>query len=46
MVGGPLFNSNPEFSQQVGADGFGTDAQEALAQAERLVRLGGNRPAS
>ena len=46
MVGGPLFLENPGFATQIGADGFGVDAQEAVAQAEQLIRLGGIRPPS
>ena len=46
MVGGPLFLENPGFATQIGADGFGVDAQEAVAKAEQLIRLGGIRPPS
>lgn len=46
MVGGPLFNLNPQFAGQVGADAFGTDAQQALALAERLIRRSGGHAAS
>ena len=37
MVGGPLFSVNPEFAEQVGADGVTTDGQHAPALAERLI---------
>ena len=46
MVGGPLFLAHPDYATQIGADGFGVDAQEAVAMAERLIRLGGIRPAT
>jgi methanogenic corrinoid protein MtbC1 len=46
MVGGPLFLLNPGFADAVGADGVGMDAQDALAQAERLIRLEGIRPST
>jgi hypothetical protein len=46
MVGGPLFLLNPGFAESVGADSLGMDAHDALAQAERLIRLGGVRPST
>jgi methanogenic corrinoid protein MtbC1 len=46
MVGGPLFLKNPDYATQIGADGFGVDAQEAVAKAEQLIRLDGIRPAT
>jgi MerR family transcriptional regulator, light-induced transcriptional regulator len=46
MVGGPLFLENPDFATQIGADGFGVDAQAAVAKAEQLIRLSGIRPAT
>lgn len=46
MVGGPLFLKHPDYATQIGADGFGVDAQEAVAKAEHLIRQGGIRPAT
>jgi len=46
MVGGPLFLLNPGFADAVGADGVGMDAQDAMAQAERLIRPDAARPSS
>lgn len=37
LVGGYPFNSDPQLWRRVGADGFGRDADEALAAAERLL---------
>jgi len=38
LAGGYPFNSNPELWRQVGADGTGRDAQEAIAAAGRLLK--------
>ena len=37
MVGGYPFNSSPGLWQQVGADGFASDAETALLEAQRLL---------
>jgi len=37
LVGGPLFADNPDLAKQVGADGCGSDAQEAVAKASALL---------
>jgi methylmalonyl-CoA mutase cobalamin-binding domain/chain len=40
LVGGYPFQIAPELWQRLGADGYGRDAQEAVAVAHRLVREG------
>ena len=40
MVGGPVFIARPELATSVGADATASDATDALAQAERLLRAG------
>jgi methanogenic corrinoid protein MtbC1 len=40
MVGGYPFNISPQLFQQVGADGYAPDAQEALQLAQRLINSG------
>jgi methanogenic corrinoid protein MtbC1 len=39
MVGGPVLDLSSEFVERVGADGTATDAEAAVAKAERLVAL-------
>ncbi len=41
LVGGDPFNRAPGLWRQVGADGTGRDAREAVAVAERLLSAGG-----
>ncbi len=42
MVGGPLFNAQPDLACRVGADATATDGRIAVARAERMLAL---RPA-
>ena len=37
LIGGHMMNQNPHLVEEVGADGTGQDARDALAVAERLV---------
>lgn len=37
LVGGPLFGANPDFWEQVGADGMTIDGREAPDLADRLI---------
>lgn len=37
LVGGPLFGANPDFWEQVGADGMTIDGREAPVLADRLI---------
>jgi len=39
IVGGRPFNTNKELWKQVGADGFANNAQNAIAEAERLLQI-------
>jgi methylmalonyl-CoA mutase cobalamin-binding subunit len=39
MVGGPVFNANPEYVALVGADATATDGEQATLQAERMLSL-------
>lgn len=46
IVGGPLLHHEPELRRTICADSFSTDAQQAVAQAERLMadRLDSHAP--
>ena len=37
LVGGHAFNSEPGLWREIGADGFGRDAEEAVGMADRIV---------
>jgi len=39
MAGGPLIHQHPEYADQIGADTITTDAESAVAEAERLVSM-------
>lgn len=43
LVGGYPFNADPELSGRLGADGWGADAEAAVAEATRLTAGGAHR---
>lgn len=45
MAGGPLIHQHPEYADQVGADTITTDADSAVAEAERLIAMQPTRSA-